>query len=73
MYFRKIEFQNYKSIQEPVVLSLDRDLPTILIGKNGSGKTNLLEAIEKIISANTESDIPASARGKVGELFGKSE
>lgn len=54
MYFRKIEFQNYKSIQESVVLSLDRDLPTILIGKNGSGKTNLLEAIEKIISANTE-------------------
>ena len=48
----KIEIQNYKSIKEPVEINLYDGLPTVLIGKNGSGKTNVLEALSAIAEAN---------------------
>ena len=52
MRITKIEIQNYKSIKEPVEINLYNGLPTILIGKNGSGKTNILEALSAIAEAN---------------------
>lgn len=49
----KIEIESYKSIKSPVTISFLEDLPTILIGKNGSGKTNILEALSAIALANS--------------------
>ena len=42
MRITKIEITNYKSIKEPVEINFYNGLPTVLIGKNGSGKTNIL-------------------------------
>lgn len=53
MRITKIEIDKYKSIKEPVEISFFDDLPTILIGKNGSGKTNILEALNTIAEANS--------------------
>lgn len=53
MELTKIEIESYKSIKVPVTISFVEGLPTILIGKNGSGKTNVLEALSAIASANT--------------------
>ena len=39
---RKVRVENYKSIPD---LTLDLGRVTVLIGANGSGKTNILEAI----------------------------
>ena len=52
MRITKIEIQNYKSIKDPVEINLYDGLPTVLIGKNGSGKTNILEALSAIAGAN---------------------
>jgi len=53
MELTKINIQNYKSIKSPVDICFSKGLPTILIGKNGSGKTNILKALAMISSANT--------------------
>ena len=53
MELTKIEIENYKSIKSPVAITFSKDLPTVLIGKNGSGKTNVLEALSAIALANT--------------------
>lgn len=52
MRITKIEITNYKSIKEPVEINFYNGLPTVLIGKNGSGKTNILEALSAIAEAN---------------------
>ena len=52
MRITKIEITNYKSIKEPVEINLYNGLPTVLIGKNGSGKTNILEALSAVAEAN---------------------
>lgn len=52
MRITKIEIKNYKSIKEPVEINYYNGLPTVLIGKNGSGKTNILEALSAITEAN---------------------
>ena len=52
MRITKIEIQNYKSVNEPVEINFYNGLPTVLIGKNGSGKTNILEALSAIAEAN---------------------
>ncbi len=52
MRITKIEIANYKSIEEPVEINFYNGLPTVLIGKNGSGKTNILEALSAIAEAN---------------------
>ena len=49
----KIEIENYKSIKSPIAITFSKDMPTILIGKNGSGKSNILEAIERIAATNS--------------------
>ncbi len=60
----KIELENYKSITEPIDVEFYRNLPTVLIGKNGSGKSNVLEALEHI--ASTNSNLPG--KYSAGEL-----
>lgn len=52
MRITKIEIQNYKSIKESVEINFYNGLPTVLIGKNGSGKTNILEALDALAEAN---------------------
>ena len=52
MRITKIEITNYKSIKEPVEINFYNGLPTVLIGKNGRGKTNILEALSAIAEAN---------------------
>ena len=49
----KIDINNYKSIVSPVSVNFQDGLPTVLIGKNGSGKSNVLEALERIASTNS--------------------
>ena len=55
MRITKIEIQNYKSIKELVEINFYNGLPTVLIGKNGSGKTNILEALNAVVEANSVS------------------
>ena len=52
MRITKIEITNYKSIKDPVEINFYNGLPTVLIGKNGSGKTNILEALSAVAEAN---------------------
>lgn len=42
MKLTKLEMENYKSIRAPVTAAFSDELPTVLIGRNGSGKTNIL-------------------------------
>ena len=56
----KIDINNYKSIASPVSVNFQDGLPTVLIGKNGSGKSNLLEALEHI--ASTNANLPGKYR-----------
>lgn len=60
----KIELENYKSITESIGVEFYKNLPTVLIGKNGSGKSNILEALEHI--ASTNSNLPG--KYNAGEL-----
>lgn len=60
----KIELENYKSITESIGVEFYKNLPTVLIGKNGSGKSNVLEALEHI--ASTNSNLPG--KYSAGEL-----
>ena len=52
MRITKIEITNNKSIKEPVEINYYNGLPTVLIGKNGSGKTNISEALSAVAEAN---------------------
>lgn len=52
MFVSKIRFEHFKSITDPVEILFQEGKPTVLIGKNGSGKTNVLEALETISSDN---------------------
>jgi len=59
----KIDINNYKSIVTPVSVNFQDGLPTVLIGKNGSGKSNVLEALEHIASTNANLPGQYSAGG----------
>ena len=59
----KININNYKSIASPVSFNFQDGLPTVLIGKNGSGKSNVLEALEHISSTNAHLPGKYSAGG----------
>ena len=50
MKLKSIEISNYKSIKEPIKIDLTDSKPTVFTGKNGCGKTNLLEAIKISLS-----------------------
>ena len=60
----KIEIENYKSITAPICIEINKNLPVVLIGKNGSGKSNVLETLEHI--ASTNSNLPG--KYSAGEL-----
>lgn len=53
MKLLEIEVENCKSIKAQVSIRFQSGLPTVLIGKNGSGKSNILEALERIASTNS--------------------
>lgn len=46
MNLLKIKIWNYKSIKQPIELDFESNRYLAIIGKNGSGKTNLLKAIK---------------------------
>ncbi len=52
MKLTQIDILKYKSIKEPVSIILNEGRVVTLIGKNGSGKTNVLEAIKYALSRN---------------------
>ena len=55
MYFTRIDILKYKSIKDPVSVYFNEGKVVTLIGKNGSGKTNVLEALSYIFEANAKS------------------
>lgn len=55
MKLTQIDILKYKSIKEPVSIILNEGRVVTLIGKNGSGKTNVLEALNYIFEANAHS------------------
>lgn len=57
--------EGYRSIKEPVRIDFCQDLPTVLVGKNGSGKTNILSALEWI-TQNARSEIAPHGEGPQG-------
>lgn len=57
--------EGYRSIKEPVRIDFCQDLPTVLVGKNGSGKTNILSALEWI-AQNARSEIAPHGEGPQG-------
>lgn len=52
MNLLKIKIWNYKSIKQPIELDFESNRYLAIIGKNGSGKTNLLKAIKLAVSKN---------------------
>lgn len=52
MYLTRIDILKYKSIKNPVSVYFNEGKVVTLIGKNGSGKTNVLEAIKYAMSQN---------------------
>lgn len=69
MKITKIEINQYKSIQEPLTVHFFDQFPTILIGKNGSGKTNILEALELILSVNGSSPFQQPKQFPLYKIF----
>jgi len=52
MQITKIEISNYKSIKN-ITLNIEENAPIALIGKNGCGKTSILEALYNIFLYNS--------------------
>lgn len=55
MRLTQIDILKYKSIKNPVSVYFNEEEVVTLIGKNGSGKTNVLEALNYIFEANSKS------------------
>lgn len=56
MQLTRIDILKYKSIKNPVSVYFNEGKVVTLIGKNGSGKTNVLEALNYIFEANAKSN-----------------
>ena len=54
MYLTQIDILKYKSIKNPVSVYFNEGKVVTLIGKNGSGKTNVLEALNYVFEANAK-------------------
>ena len=52
MQLKQIDILKYKSIKSPITVYFKEGKVVALIGKNGSGKTNILEAIKFAMSIN---------------------
>lgn len=55
MKLTQIDILKYKSIKNPISIFFNEGKVVTLIGKNGSGKTNILEALNYIFEANAKS------------------
>lgn len=51
MQLKKIEILKYKSINTTITINFNDGEPVTLIGKNGSGKTNILEALKQTLGS----------------------
>lgn len=54
MHLTQIDILKYKSIKNPVSVYFNEGKVVTLIGKNGSGKTNVLEALNYVFEANAK-------------------
>lgn len=54
MHLTQIDILKYKSIKDPVSVYFNEGKVVTLIGKNGSGKTNVLEALNYVFEANAK-------------------
>jgi len=58
MRLRRLSISNYKSIKEPQVIEFDDSAyPLTLVGMNGSGKSNILEAIYLFFNSGRTNNI----------------
>jgi predicted ATP-dependent endonuclease of OLD family len=70
-YIRKIRLKNYKSIRD---LEIDfHPGLNIIIGQNGSGKTNFVRAITSLLSENLNHELPAGFEFSLDFLNQKSQ
>ena len=67
MKIKSVTINKYKSITKPVTINFDENL-IVFIGKNGSGKSNILEALNCIFSQNASS---RHSRLRVADLDGE--
>lgn len=68
MKIKSVTINKYKSITKPVTINFDENL-IVFIGKNGSGKSNILEALNCIFSQNaTSRRSPLSLADLDGEI-----
>lgn len=50
---RQISIENFRSVgEEPIRLTFPEKCPTIIIGENNAGKSNIIRAIELILRLN---------------------
>ncbi len=57
MKLRSIQIEEYKSIKQPIrILLNEEDRLITLIGKNGSGKTNVLQALWKMVNESSRNE-----------------
>lgn len=69
MQLKQIDILNYKSITSPVSIKFKEGEVVTLIGKNGSGKTNILEALKRIFTNSPFTTIDRTARAKAYYYF----
>lgn len=50
MKLKRININNFKSIKETISIELENNQVTTFIGKNGTGKSNILEALKQCLS-----------------------
>lgn len=68
MYLKSIHIENYRLLRD-VTISLDKSL-TLFVGKNNTGKTSVMQAIEFMLSGATSlsfDDYPLECRQKLYE------
>lgn len=69
MQLKQIDILNYKSITSPVSIKFKEGEVVTLIGKNGSGKTNILEALKHIFTNSHFTTIDRTAHAKACYYF----
>ena len=65
MYIKKIELQGFKSFLNKTTISLDRGV-TAIVGPNGCGKTNIIDAVRWVLGEQKKSTLRSS---KVGDVI----